>query len=81
MLRLALSVLLVFPNRETRLLDSETIEPMLLTQSKSPTSWNIFMELHIKKEMDLLMSCGQGSMAASSLEGMWDGQQGNLEVL
>lgn len=39
------------------------------------------MELHIKKEMDLLMSCGQGSTAASSLEDMRDGQQGNMEVL
>lgn len=27
------------------------------------------------------MSCRQGSMALSSLEAMWDGQQCNLEVL
>ena len=37
--------------------------------------------LHIKADMDLIMSCGQGSRALSGPEVMRDGEQGNLRLL
>lgn len=80
MLRLSLFVLLVFPTETTGIWILK-LYSLCYRHIPSSTSWHIFMELHIKRETDLLTSCRQGSMALSSLEAMWDGQQGNLGVL
>ena len=71
MLRLVLFVLLFFPNRDTSIWMLK-LYSLCYQHIPSPTSWTIFMELHIKTEMDLLMSCGQGPMAMSSLEAVWE---------